>query len=184
MPILLAATGPWHLDWDALVAIATLMLAVATIVLALITKAVAAATRAEAESQNRPILLPVDIDAEGKARIRLGPEGIWLAIRNGGKGPAFAIRARLDPLGLAPEDWNRGILEQGQVAELRFRSVEPELLERFVLLLDYRDLAGKEAATRITIGLVALPKGEGDQRELIRDYAFVAVDPQAKHFGI
>jgi hypothetical protein len=182
MSILLAATGPWHLDWDALVAIATLLLAVATITLALITKAVADATRAEAESQNRPILLPVDVDAGGQVRIRLGPEGIRVAIRNGGKGPAFQVSARLDPVGLKPEDWNRGILEQGQTAELRFRSVEPELLERFELLLDYLDLAGKEAATKITIGLVALPKGEG--RELVRDYAFVAVDPKTKHFGV
>jgi hypothetical protein len=180
MSILLAASGAWHLDWDALVAIATFLLAVATIVLALITKSVAGATRAEAESQNRPILLPVDV--EGRTPIKLGPEGIRVAIRNGGKGPAFAIRARLDPGRVEPEDWSQGILEQGQVAELHFRSVEPELLERYELLLDYRDLADKEAATRITIGLIALP--QGDQRELIRDYAFVAVHPQTKHFGI
>ncbi len=173
------ALSPWDFGWDALVAIATAILAATTAWVAFTTRAVARATRAEVQSQSRPVLLPAALP--GPVCISFTSEAIQLRVANSGKGPAFDIRARLDPPELHPDNWSRGILRQGEDVVLSFREVEGNRLERYELLLDYRDLAGREAATRIVVALVAQPTANA--LEFTQTYAFLEVEPRLEHLG-
>jgi hypothetical protein len=163
------AVSSWTFGWDALVAVGTICLAVATVVLGWITRNVAKATADEVQSQNRPVLLPASLNRSEVLRIE--GQVLDLRIRNGGKGPAFEIRCRLDPGGLGPEDWSNGILEQAQSEILHFRGLTAENHERFELHLDYLDLAGRRHSSSITMALVAKKLGN----ELKREHAFLEV---------
>lgn len=167
-------SDPWALSWDALLAIATFGLALATVVVAWVTKGVANATADEVRAQNRPVLLPAEFEDEEAIAVREGE--IRLRIRNGGKGPAFEVRSRLDPDGLFPDDWSHGILECDQKAELRFGGTPPEARDRYELLLSYRDLAGRDQSTTIVIKLIARRSGEVFRQA----YAFQGVVPAQK----
>jgi hypothetical protein len=127
MPALSEAASPWTFDWDALVAVGTIGLAIATVVLGWITRRVAKATADEVQSQSRPVLLPTSLNQADVIRIKA--EALDLRIRNGGKGPAFEIRCRLEPGGLGPEHWSNGILEQDQSEILHFRVLEVKISE-------------------------------------------------------
>jgi len=169
MPALIQAAAPWAFGWDALVACGTIALALATVILGLITRGVAKATAEEVQSQSRPVLLATSLNRSSVILLR--GEQLHLRIRNGGKGPAFEIRCRLEPGGLAPEDWSSGILEQDQSETLHFSGSELEGSERFDLRLDYEDLAGRAHSSRIAIQLVAKKIG----KEVKREYAFQEV---------
>lgn len=177
---LLVATSPWDFGWEALVAIATGVLALFTFLLAVTTARVSRATRDEAQAQSRPILLPVTM-ARGEFCVMFNGPTITLAIKNVGKGPAFAIRARLDPPKREPEAWSHGILHEGERVELSFREVEEAEFQRYELLLDYQDLAERDVSTRIVVQRVATPTTD---YELEQMWAFVDVGTVYGHIGV
>ena len=172
-------SSPWEFGWEALVAIATGVLALFTFVLALTTAFVSRATRDEAQAQTRPILLPVTMGS-AEVCIRFSGPKITLAIANVGKGPAFAIRARLDPLEIAPETWSHGILHERDTVELSFRDIEESRLPRYDLLIDYRDLAERDVSSRVVVQLVATPT---TGYEFEQTYAFIEVETDYGHLG-
>jgi len=144
---------PWLFGWDAVLAGVTGVLAVATILVAFVTRGVAKATAAEVRAQNQPLLMPVAY--EPAEPINFDSDGIAIDIQNGGKGPALAVTARLLPVALAPEEWSRGIMPQGDVEKLKFLLDEPDQEERYELLLDYSDLAERPHSTRLVIKRIA-----------------------------
>ncbi len=160
-------TNAWAFGWESLVAIGTLLLATATVVLAQVTRRVATATKDEVASQSRPVLLPCRMTQETQG-IRVTDEEIALRIRNGGKGPAFEIHCLLGPDELIPDDWSHGILEQGREARLRFSHNGLDAREEYKLRLRYRDLAGRDYSSLISIKLIARRTND----ELRQDYAF------------
>lgn len=177
---LLLANSSWDLGWDALVAIATGALAAVTFALAVTTSRVSRATRDEAQALSRPILLPVTMGRE-EVCVRFNGPKITLAVQNVGKGPAFAIRARLDPPELKPDTWSHGILHEGERVELSFREIEEVRAPRYELLLDYQDLAERDVSSRITVQLVATPTAG---YELEQAWAFVDVGTDYGHIDI
>lgn len=168
-------TSAWAFGWEALVAIGTLLLATATVVLALVTRRVATATKDEVASQSRPVLLPCEIDLLDAQGIRVTDEEIVLRIRNGGKGPAFEIHCLLGPDELIPDDWSHGILEQDREAGLRFAHDGLNAREEYELLMRYRDLAGRDYSSLISIKLIARRTND----EFRQGYAFQHVRTSA-----
>jgi hypothetical protein len=145
--------APWLFGWDAILAIVTGVLALATIVVAFVTRGVASATADEVRAQNQPVLMP--FAHESDEPINFSNDGIAIDVKNGGKGPAFEVTARLLPVSLAPEEWSKGIMPQGAIERLSFLLDEPEQEERYELLLDYSDLAERPHSTRLVIKRVA-----------------------------
>jgi hypothetical protein len=168
--VFLASDSPWTFGWDALVAIGTFALAAVTFILALITRSVAKATKEEVESQSYPVLLAVNVSPTKAIRIKA--EALHLRIRNGGQGPAFEVKCRLQPGNLAPDHWSQGILEPRQEALLSFPRSEAEEKERYELHSEYTDLAGRAHKSRVVIQLGAHKVGN----ELRRRYTFQEVE--------
>jgi hypothetical protein len=145
-----------HVEWEAIVALGTLILALATVWLASSTRGVARATAQEVAAQWRPVLLPGRRGQEGTGYADqplvydAGTTWLSVSIRNAGRGPALFVRVLLDPDNASPADWNLGALAPGDEEQLVFRGID-----RFdgpkQLLLDYRDLAGKQFASALVL---------------------------------
>jgi hypothetical protein len=166
---------PWLFGWDAILAIITGVLALATIVVAFVTRGVANATAAEVRAQNQPVLMPFAY--EPAEPIDFSSDGIAIEVKNGGKGPAFEVTARLLPLALAPEEWSKGIMPQGAVEKLKFLLDEPDREERYELLLDYSDLAERPHSTRLVIKRIA----RRENAEVRQVYAVQQVRTEPRH---
>jgi hypothetical protein len=141
-----------------MVAITTGLLAVATGVLAWMTRRLAqnAADQAklaleELAAQMRPVLIP-----NGTPTWRAMEEGaiatrLHVAVQNAGHGPAIFLRVKLDgPGGRVPFDFDRGALAPGEVQQFEFDSGD-HTMAPFRVLMDYRDLSGRDYATAITL---------------------------------
>ena len=156
-----AAHNPWGLGWEALVAIATFVLAMFTWRLAARTRDLAKESEADERAQWRPVLLPVNEDS---SRFRWGVpnEGLYYSqrlerlavpIRNSGRGPALHVRVQLERVGtegaVSPWNWSLGAVGSGEKVELVFDNAA--FAERAQLLIDYRDVVGRQHATASTI---------------------------------
>jgi hypothetical protein len=166
---------PWLFGWDAILAIVTGALALATIVVAFVTRGVANATADEVRAQNQPVLMP--FSHEPGEPINFSNDGISLEVKNGGKGPAFGVVARLLPISLAPEEWSKGIMPQGAIEKLNFLFDKPDQEERYELLLDYSDLAERPHSTRLVIKRVA----RRENAEVRQVYAVQRVRTEPRH---
>ena len=171
-----AEPGPWASGWDMLVALGTLGLAVGTVLLAGFTLALARRTRdlaadsADARrAQWRPVLLPMAKTPPEQPVVPPAAPGQYLThnpdskvlsvrIHNAGTGPALYVRVHLErpdePGGISPRNWARAALAPGEVADLVFENVS--FAVRAQLLLDYRDLTGRQYGTACTIERVNL----------------------------
>jgi hypothetical protein len=131
-------------------AVGTLLLAAATVVLAISTKKVADGTADELRAQWRPVLIPTGTREDRTRPVGNGQPNLILRIRNSGRGPALFVRVQLDPQGVSPDDWNRAAMADGGEAVLVFgqTSTLPPAMQ---LLLDYRDLGGRQYATSAVI---------------------------------
>jgi len=150
------AARPWDFGWDALVAIGTFALAAVTGGLAFMTWRLARSATAEARSQARPALIPglggavpgaITVDRLLYSAAR---QQLIVNIRNAGRGPALFVRVALEPSGNSPSSGPLAAMAPGDEVELVFDGeVEPR--DRWQVLLDYRDLAGRTYATAILI---------------------------------
>jgi hypothetical protein len=150
----MAEVGPWTFGWDALVAVGTLSLAAVTGGLAFLTWRLAAATAAEARSQARPALIPAqeydDPRTLAPLEHRAASGELHVSIRNAGRGPALFVRVALEPTGDSPTSGPLAAMAAGDVVRLAF-SVEARPPDRWQVLLDYRDLAGRTYSSAIVI---------------------------------
>jgi hypothetical protein len=128
----------------------TVILAVATYWLARSTRTLADETADELRAQWRPVLLAVQSPEDRTRSVENEVPNLVLRIRNAGRGPALYVRAQLDPLGLSPADWNRAAMAEGDEAALVFTQLSA-LPPAMQLLLDYRDLGGRQYATSAVI---------------------------------
>ncbi len=71
-------------------------------------------------------------------------------IRNAGQGPALFVRCSLEPTGGSPSIGALAAMAPGDEVRLIFDG-EYQLLARWQVLLDYRDLAGGTYSTAFTI---------------------------------
>jgi hypothetical protein len=145
----------WSFGWDALVAIGTLGLAMTTGALAWMTWRLARAAAAEARSQSRPALIPGAADWAFDPDPRrlhhdLERQRLTVNIRNAGRGPALFVRVSLEPSGGSPTSGPRAAMGPGDEVQLVFEG-EAEARDRWQILLDYRDLAGRSYATAVLI---------------------------------
>jgi hypothetical protein len=174
----------WTWGWEALVALGTIALAGVTAFLAFQTRRLASDTqRLAGETKNlaadtkqvaenealelraewQPVLVPAQHDGVPLTYSAEPTIELIARIRNDGRGPALFVRALLQPLGCAPQDWSLGNLGPGDEVGLTFRP--QELLESFVgLALDYRDLSGRAYASALDIELGAEPPRYYDVR--------------------
>lgn len=154
MTVLAVSSHPWEFGWDALVAVGTISLAAVTGVLAFMTWRLARSTAAEARSQARPALIPaLGSDEPGtlpSLEHRAASQELHVAIRNAGRGPALFVRVALEPTGGSPSDGPLAAMAPGDDVRLIF-SAEARPLDRWQVLLDYRDLAGRTYSTAIVI---------------------------------
>jgi hypothetical protein len=136
--------------WEAVTALATLVLAVGTVVLAWSTRSLAGATCDDLRAQWRPALIPAT-DPQSDRALRHDRQGnrLDVRIRNGGRGPAHHIRTHLDPGGISPENWSLGSLPPGEEVTLTF--VVYNLAAVAQVLMDYRDLAENAYSSAIVL---------------------------------
>jgi hypothetical protein len=148
-------THPWEFGWEALVAIGTLSLAVFTGYLGWKTRTLAKSTADEVAAQARPLLVPGRLGpqylagAEGPLYVDTEKQWLVITIRNDGAGPAFFVRAELDPGGDAPEHWDAGSIGPAAEAALIFPHATSVAHQQ--LLLDYQDLAGRQFSSAIVL---------------------------------
>lgn len=146
---------PWDFGWDALVAIGTLTLALVTGGLAFMTWRLARSASAEARSQARPALIP-GLGGAGAGAITTEPllftaatQKLIVSVRNAGRGPALFVRVALEPGGNSPSHGPLAAMAPEDEIQLVFDG-EIER-DRWQVLLDYRDLAGRTYSTAILI---------------------------------
>ena len=148
----------WEFGWNALVAIGTLTLAVVTGWLALTTRRLARSSVAEARSQARPALIPglgsrgsVVPNAVTVERLEYAApqQRLFVNVRNSGRGPALFVRVALEPTGGSPSSGPLAAMAPGDETQLVFDGQQER--DRWQVLLDYRDLAGRTYSTAILI---------------------------------
>jgi hypothetical protein len=142
--------GSWTFGWTALAALGTLALAGATFFLALATRTLTNSTREDLRAQWRPALIPGRGDGAGSIAFEEGAGTMHAWIRNSGRGPASFVRVHLDPFGSSPENWDRAVLAAGDEVRLTFKSL-PRIPDAMQILMDYRDLSGRNYSSSLVI---------------------------------
>lgn len=147
------ASNAWEFGWAALGAVGALLLALVTAALAYATWRLAQAATAEARAQTRPVLIPAAKapgSAPGSPAVNYtSDKNLHVRIENAGPGPALYGRASLEPTGASPHAWSLAALTPGGEIDLVFSQQERQT--RWQLLLDYRDMAGRDYASAILI---------------------------------
>ena len=157
------------MGWSPIAALGTLALAAATVWLAWKTRALAAAAAEDGRAQWRPVILPDIAAPGGQPAISHDRRTHVLSVRvrNAGRGPALFVRTQLEfsggDGGRLPERWSNAALAPGDSQYLTFSAasdldaasrVDPDWAPAAQLLLDYRDLSGREFGTAIILMVV------------------------------
>jgi hypothetical protein len=165
--LIIGVAHPWEFGWESLVAIGTLSLAAVTGYLSWKTRTLAQATTNEVAAQSRPLLVP---GRRGPAPSTFPDQPIHydidegqfvITIRNDGSGPAFFVRAEMDPGGDTAGLWNLGSLGPGAEASLNFSA--NDFPPHKQVLLDYRDFAGRPFSSALVLQRIGSEQ-EGNYR--------------------
>ena len=131
--VAVAVTAPWEFGWDALVALGTIGLALFTAGLAWSTRSLAAASAEDQRAQWRPLVIAAPDNEVGVSTDPDGRPVLSVAVRNVGRGPAFAVQAQVRSgkwaLG-ASRPRSMSTLVPGEVTVLESRVVEDALRDR------------------------------------------------------
>src|SRR5206468_2747848 len=109
----------------------------------------------EARSQARPAVIPgvgrsvLDAISNQPLLHVTNSQQLIVNVRNAGRGPALFVRVALEPSGNSPDSGPLAAMAPEDEVQLVFAG-EPER-DRWQVLLDYRDLAGRTYSTAILI---------------------------------